>query len=201
MKTYAVIQWERISGKQNTSAPTGDCLPPKTETDFGGSYEMTTYFPFAEKTYGMVPVTAEQLWGCVSAYEWTWTDEENAFVTVTTGLGGESEQINATVTAQVTTEPQIGVAGEKLATATATVDGVELTATKTFEIPALEEPDDPDDPSDPTDPTDPTDPADANGTKCPECGKVHGKDVIGVLTAILHHLIYFIKSLSSRLFK
>ena len=50
----------------------------QTSTDYSGPYadeglpfERTTVYPFAEKTYSQTPVTAEQLWACISAYAWT----------------------------------------------------------------------------------------------------------------------------------
>lgn len=115
----------------------------KTYTDYSGSFEYTTYYPFSEKTYMEMPVKTEQIWDCINAYAWTW-DGETASVTVTTGLGDEIETIPADVSFATTTEPQVGVAGEKLGTAT--VDGTELTATKTFAIPALDPTDEPDTP-------------------------------------------------------
>ena len=137
----------------------------KTYTDHGGSYKSTSYYPLLEKrSSGGSPVTAEALWGCVNAYQWTWNEDETASVTVTTGLGDVIDTVEAGVSFETTTEPQVGAAGEKLATATATVNGVELTATKTFAIPALELSDDP---------ATPTDPATEDAAE--ETEKLHGK--------------------------
>ena len=46
-------------------------------------------------------------------------------------------------------------------------------------------------------PDEPEKPAD--GT-CPHCGEKHGNDLFGTLTAIVHHLLYFIQSLSRGIF-
>lgn len=146
-----------------------------TKTDPEGG-DSTVFYPFYEKRGGSALISTEQIWSCISAYQWSWVDEETAFVTVTTGLGEEIAQIDASVSAEVTAEPQVGVAGEKLATATATVDGTVLTATKTFAIPALEEPEVPVEPENPDTPDEPEVPVEPEGPAEPmgEGGKIHG---------------------------
>ncbi len=159
----------------------------KTYTDYGGSFEQTSFFPFVEKRGASMPVTTKQLWSCVNAYAWTWVDEETAFVTVTTGLGEEIAKVNADVSAETITEPQVGVQGEKLATATAQVNGTDLTSTKSFAIPAINE-----------------DPAEDPGEQpavikaqniCIYDGKDHGTSFFGWLLSFIHYIIYVIQVL------
>lgn len=156
--------------------------------DYSGSFEYTTYYPFSEKTYMDMPVKTEQIWDCINAYAWTW-DGETACVTVATGLGDEIETVAAEVAFETTAQPQVGVACEKLATATATVDGTALTATKTFAIPALDPADDPDTPVTPTDPAEPDAPSD--GSLCPWDNVDHGNSFWGKLIRFFHGILYF----------
>ena len=160
----------------------------KTYTNYSGSFERTTCFPLSEKTGGGA-VTTEMLWDCVSAYSWTWNDDETAFVTVTTGFGEEIETVEADVSFETKTEAQVGVAGEKLATATATVNDTVLTAEKSFAIPALDPPDEPDTPDEPTEPTNPDQPDDSG--LCKWCEKDHSGSVWQKIVGFFHSILYF----------
>ena len=158
----------------------------KTYTNYGGSHERTSYYPMTEKRSPKSPVTAEAIWNCVNAYQWTWNGEA-ASVTVTTGLGEEIETVAADVAFETTTEPQVGVTGEKLATATATVNDTELTATKSFVIPALDPPEEPTQPDAPTEPDTP-----AGENLCPWDQVDHGTSFCGRLVSFFHKILYFI---------
>ena len=126
----------------------------QTVSEHGMTYEMTNVLPFAEKTSNSTPVSAEVIWPCISTLNWTWTDENTASVAIAPAIGVGVVYLDATVTAEETTAPQVGVEGVKTATATADYNGVTITATKTFPIPALEPEETPETPETPDTPSD-----------------------------------------------
>ena len=129
----------------------------QTVSEHGMTYEMTNVLPFAEKTSNSTPVSAEVIWPCISTLNWTWTDENTASVAIAPAIGVGVVYLDATVTAEETTAPQVGVEGVKTATATADYNGVAITATKTFPIPALEPEETPVTPETPETPDTPSD--------------------------------------------
>ncbi len=129
----------------------------QTVSEHGMTYEMTNVLPFAEKTSNSTPVSAEVIWPCISTLNWTWTDENTASVAIAPVKGVGVVYLDATVTAEETTAPQVGVEGVKTATATADYNGVAITATKTFPIPALEPEETPVTPETPETPDTPSD--------------------------------------------